>query len=84
MDFEPTHPKMGHLVAELAQNAAEIVKRKRRANAPTIDFGLERAGSSSTPAGAEDRPARWLSTSAHKKTPRVGHLSSPGGVSSCN
>jgi uroporphyrinogen-III synthase len=28
-DFEPTHPKMGFLVREAAERAAEILKRKR-------------------------------------------------------
>jgi uroporphyrinogen decarboxylase len=31
---------MGHLVAELAEKAGEIVKLKRKANARTVDFGL--------------------------------------------
>jgi uroporphyrinogen decarboxylase len=38
VDFEPSHPKMGHLVAELAEKAAGILERKRRANAPTTEF----------------------------------------------
>src|SRR3954463_7436813 len=29
VDFEPSHPKMGHLVAELSERAAEILLRKR-------------------------------------------------------
>jgi uroporphyrinogen decarboxylase len=29
VDFEPSHPKMGHLVTEMAENAAAIVARKR-------------------------------------------------------
>lgn len=29
VDFEPSHPKMGHLVAELAEQAAELVRRKQ-------------------------------------------------------
>jgi uroporphyrinogen decarboxylase len=40
VDFEPSHPKMGHLVAELAEKATGILKRKRRASAQTVDFGL--------------------------------------------
>jgi uroporphyrinogen-III decarboxylase len=45
VDFEPSHPKMGHLVAELAEKAAGILNRKRRANAQKIDFGLTSASS---------------------------------------
>jgi uroporphyrinogen decarboxylase len=48
VDFEPSHPKMGHLVAELAEKAAEILERRRKANAQTIDFGLRH------PEGARD------------------------------
>jgi uroporphyrinogen decarboxylase len=29
VDFEPSHPKMGHLIAELSDRAAEILARKR-------------------------------------------------------
>jgi uroporphyrinogen decarboxylase len=32
-DFEPTHPKLGHLVKEAAENSAAILKRKRDATA---------------------------------------------------
>jgi len=42
VDFEPSHPKMGHLVAELAETAAEILKRKRQANAQAFDVGFRR------------------------------------------
>jgi uroporphyrinogen decarboxylase len=30
VDMEPSHPKMGHLVTELAEKAVELVERKRR------------------------------------------------------
>src|SRR4029077_4501365 len=30
VDMEPSHPKMGHLVNEAAERAAEILARKRR------------------------------------------------------
>lgn len=42
VDFEPSHPKMGHLVAELAETAAEILKRKRQANAQASAVGFRR------------------------------------------
>jgi hypothetical protein len=29
-DLHPEHPKMGHLVAEVARRAAELLERKRR------------------------------------------------------
>ena len=29
-DLHPEHPKMGHLVAEVARQAAELLERKRR------------------------------------------------------
>src|SRR5262249_24225662 len=29
VDFEPSHPKMGHLVTELSERAAELLSRKR-------------------------------------------------------
>jgi uroporphyrinogen decarboxylase len=32
VDFEPSHPKLGHLVTELAAQSAELVDRKRRAS----------------------------------------------------
>ncbi len=31
VDFEPTHPKMGHLVQELASHASKLVNKKRQA-----------------------------------------------------
>jgi uroporphyrinogen decarboxylase len=33
VDMEPSHPKMGHLVVEVAEEAAEILARKRRTTA---------------------------------------------------
>jgi len=33
-DFEPSHPKMGFLVNEVAQRSAELVARKRKSAAP--------------------------------------------------
>ncbi|MSR76629.1 MAG: uroporphyrinogen decarboxylase [Candidatus Omnitrophica bacterium] len=30
VDFEPSHPKMGHLVSEMAQNIHEIIEAKRQ------------------------------------------------------
>ncbi|RIK83215.1 MAG: uroporphyrinogen decarboxylase [Planctomycetota bacterium] len=30
VDFEPSHPKLGHLVSECAERAAELLNRKRR------------------------------------------------------
>jgi uroporphyrinogen decarboxylase len=35
VDLEPSHPKMGHLVQEAAEQAAEILTRKRTANLVT-------------------------------------------------
>jgi len=34
LDIEPEHPKMGPLVATAAENAAEVLERKRRVSAP--------------------------------------------------
>jgi len=36
-DFEPSHPKMGFLVNELAQRSAELVQRKRTASAKSAE-----------------------------------------------
>jgi uroporphyrinogen decarboxylase len=35
-DFEPAHPKLGHLIKEAAQRAAEILGRKRRRHAGQV------------------------------------------------
>jgi uroporphyrinogen decarboxylase len=37
VDFEPSHPKMGHLIAELSDRAAEILTRKRGLQATIRD-----------------------------------------------
>lgn len=40
VDLEPSHPKMGHLIAETAEQAAGILARKRNALNGPDDFGL--------------------------------------------
>jgi len=40
VDLEPSHPKMGHLVAETAERAAEILARKRCVAKEATDFGF--------------------------------------------
>jgi uroporphyrinogen decarboxylase len=40
VDLEPPHPKMGHLVQETAEQASEILARKRRIASQLSDFGL--------------------------------------------
>jgi uroporphyrinogen decarboxylase len=40
VDLEPSHPKMGHLVEETAQQAASILARKRQIANELKDFGL--------------------------------------------
>ncbi len=40
VDLEPTHPKMGHLVAETAAQAAGLLARKRAIANQLRDFGL--------------------------------------------
>jgi uroporphyrinogen decarboxylase len=36
VDFEPSHPKMGHLIIESAERAADLLARKRRINQTSI------------------------------------------------
>jgi uroporphyrinogen decarboxylase len=40
VDFEPSHPKMGHLVVETSERAGEILARKRRIASEVSDCGL--------------------------------------------
>ncbi|MCI0335732.1 MAG: uroporphyrinogen decarboxylase [Planctomycetes bacterium] len=40
VDLEPSHPKMGHLVAETSEQAAAILTRKRKITSQMDDFGL--------------------------------------------
>jgi uroporphyrinogen decarboxylase len=40
VDMEPSHPKMGHLVQETAQRAAELLARKRKVNSEVGNFGF--------------------------------------------
>ncbi len=37
VDLEPSHPKMGHLVQETAEQASELLTRKRRITAKLVD-----------------------------------------------
>ncbi|HEX3599189.1 MAG TPA: uroporphyrinogen decarboxylase family protein, partial [Lacipirellulaceae bacterium] len=43
VDMEPSHPKMGHLVTEAAQRAAELLARKRTIEKQLADFGVKDA-----------------------------------------
>ncbi|HEX2474492.1 MAG TPA: uroporphyrinogen decarboxylase family protein, partial [Lacipirellulaceae bacterium] len=43
VDLEPSHPKMGHLVQETSERAAEMLARKRRIVNQISDFGLTSA-----------------------------------------
>jgi uroporphyrinogen decarboxylase len=45
VDLEPSHPKMGHLVQETAEKAADILARKRRLAGQISAFGLRIADS---------------------------------------
>ncbi len=69
VDFEPSHPKMGHLVNEAAERAGEILARKRRIAGMIGRSVVERAGSSATPVGAEDGPARCSTAPALYDSP---------------
>src|SRR5689334_9561940 len=42
VDMEPSHPKMGHLVVEAAERAAEILERKRRTATAVSGRGMGR------------------------------------------
>jgi len=50
VDFQPQHPKMGHLVNELAEQAAELVKKKR-------SMAIRLAATESQPSADQPTPA---------------------------
>jgi uroporphyrinogen decarboxylase len=52
-DFEPAHPKLGHLIKEAAARGAAILQRKRRQNAQTTEV---RQRSEGLPARPDSSP----------------------------
>jgi uroporphyrinogen decarboxylase len=53
VDFEPSHPKLGHLVSEFAAAAGEIVRRKRARRDKSRGLAATPSASSATPAWHE-------------------------------
>ncbi len=63
VDFEPTHPKMGPLVAETSAQAAELMRRKRSDAAGTV-----RPRASSTDTRAQRAQSRFLKACRREPT----------------
>lgn len=57
-DFEPAHPKLGHLIKEAAERSREILARKRTGGA-TIVHSAEPVGHRAARAEAKPRCPRW-------------------------
>lgn len=49
VDFEPSHPKMGHLVRESAQRAGALLKHKRSIQARIVSAGLKQERTNTSP-----------------------------------
>jgi uroporphyrinogen decarboxylase len=57
VDFEPSHPKLGHLVSEVARQSKELLARKRSSGGPQLGSGGPQLGSGGPQRRSGGQPA---------------------------
>jgi uroporphyrinogen decarboxylase len=67
VDFEPTHPKMGHLIAELAGKAQELLEEKN--SAPSRSVLLQKWDQTPGDRSSREKESVFLKACRREKTP---------------